>query len=168
MNSSLIKKKNEIENIFREYSDDVFRFAYSKTLDNDIAKEIVSDTFMTFVDLYDNYTDQGKVKSFLFGIAINKLRQFWSTKKEPKNTDFDEEIHISTIQKPSLERKRLFKKLIKIIELLPNKYKLVVKLRLLEFKSIKEVANILKITNSNVTTIQNRALKMIKKKVNEK
>ncbi len=168
MNNLLINKKKEIENIFREYADDIYRFAYSKTLDSTISEEIVSDTFNTLVDVYENYTDQGKIKSFLFGIALNKLRQYWSNKKIKKVIEFDEDIHSLEVNTPSLKRNRLFNKLIKILDTLPDKYKLVVKLRFLELKSIKEVANTIGTTQSNVTTIQNRALKKIREKVNEK
>lgn len=168
MNNLLINKKKEIENIFREYADDIYRFAYSKTLDSTISEDIVSDTFITLLDVYEKYEDRGKIKSFLFGIALNKLRQYWITKKGKESIEFDEEIHNFQEMTPSLKRSRLFNKLIKIIDTLPDKYKLVIRLRFLELKSIKEVASTIGTTQSNVTTIQNRAIKKIKEKVNEK
>lgn len=167
MNNLLINKKKEIEYLFNEYADDVYRFSYSKTQDRTVSEEIVSETFLTLVDVYDKYNGQGKIKSFIFGIALNKLRQYWYSKKENKNIDFDEDIHTYEDQSNSNKRVKLFNKILNIIETLPDKYKSVIKLRFLDLKSIKEVAQQIGVSNSNLTTIQNRALKKIREKVNE-
>ena len=164
MNNLLINKSKEIEKLFRLYADDVFRFAYSKVLDREIALEVVSDTFLTLSEVFEKFDKDSNIKSFIFGIAFNKVRQSW---KKKSAISFDEEIHTIDNPKPSKQRHKLFNKLVEIINSLPKNYKDVINLRFMEHKSIKEVSQLLSVSQSNVTTIQNRAIKKILKIFNE-
>lgn len=140
----------------------------SKTYNREISEEIVSDTFYIFLDQFDSINlNKGNIKTYLFGIALNKLRQKWSKDKVNKFISLDEDFHVSLEDSKSKKRESLFKKVILELEKLPLKYKNVIKKRFLEYKSIKEVAIELNISNSNVTTIQNRGLRILKEKLND-
>lgn len=160
----MIFNKERVEDAFNKYSDDIFRFAYSRLHDRGKALDVVSDTFYTFIQLSNNLESEGKLKSFLFGIAFNKIKQQWNIQKDiPYNDDLDYEI----IENKSNKRSKLFNKLIKLIEKLPERYKKVINLRYLEHKSIDTVSKELKLSKTNITTIQNRAVNKLRKLVNE-
>lgn len=168
MKELLINNKETFISLYLKYVDDVFRFVMSKTYNREISEEIVSDTFYIFLDQFDSINlNKGNIKTYLFGIALNKLRQKWSKDKVNKFISLDEDFHVSLEESNSKKRESLFKKVILELEKLPLKYKNVIKKRFLEYKSIKEVAIELNISNSNVTTIQNRGLRILKEKLND-
>lgn len=147
--------------------DDLYRFVYSKTYNKHLTEDVVSDTFYTLLDVIDSYDEsKSKVRTFLFGIALNKLRQKWSSKKY-RHVPIDEDILEHT---PSISKKRdssLVKKVYGALNALPEKYRQVITLRFTMYKSIKDTAKELGTTVTNVTTIQNRALKKLREKINE-
>lgn len=147
--------------------DDLYRFVYSKTYNKHLTEDVVSDTFYTLLDVVDRYDEsKSKVRTFLFGIALNKLRQKWSSKKY-RHVPIDEDILEHT---PAVIKKRdssLVKKVYGALNALPEKYRQVIILRFTMYKSIKDTAKELGTTVTNVTTIQNRALKKLREKINE-
>lgn len=168
MNNKLLNKKWEkISSIYKENVDDLYRFVYSKTYNKHLTEDVVSDTFYTLLDVIDSYDEsKSKVRTFLFGIALNKLRQKWSSKKY-RDVPIDEDILEHT---PSISKKRdssLVKKVYGALNALPEKYRQVITLRFTMYKSIKDTAKELGTTVTNVTTIQNRALKKLREKINE-
>ncbi|HRI05740.1 MAG TPA: sigma-70 family RNA polymerase sigma factor [Candidatus Dojkabacteria bacterium] len=168
MNNKLLNKKWEkISSIYKENVDDLYRFVYSKTYNKHLTEDVVSDTFYTLLDVIDSYDEsKSKVRTFLFGIALNKLRQKWSSKKY-RHVPIDEDILEHT---PSISKKRdssLVKKVYGALNALPEKYRQVITLRFTMYKSIKDTAKELGTTVTNVTTIQNRALKKLREKINE-
>ncbi|MCB9367471.1 MAG: RNA polymerase sigma factor [Calditrichaeota bacterium] len=66
------------EAIYQKYAPDLYRFAYSLTLDADAAKDIAAETFARALLVYDPKR-QPTVRSFLFSIAhkltIDHLRR---------------------------------------------------------------------------------------------
>jgi len=168
LNNKLLNKKWEkISSIYKENVDDLYRFVYSKTYNKHLTEDVVSDTFYTLLDVIDSYDEsKSKVRTFLFGIALNKLRQKWSSKKY-RHVPIDEDILEHT---PSISKKRdssLVKKVYGALNALPEKYRQVITLRFTMYKSIKDTAKELGTTVTNVTTIQNRALKKLREKINE-
>lgn len=165
------KDKRDFALIFRKYSDQVYRFALSRCGNIQTSQEVVSDTFFTLLDLIDKYDDRSsKFETFLFGIALNKLRQRWDKEKVNKFFSLDEEIEISwdAQVKSSKKNKEMIKKLRSaLIELKPN-YAQVLELRFKQFKTIEEVAAQLNISKTNVTTIQNRAINKLREILSEK
>jgi RNA polymerase sigma-70 factor (ECF subfamily) len=149
--------------------DDLYRFVLSKTNDVGLSEEVVSDTFFALTDLIHRFDPKrSKFKTFLFGIGLNKLRQKWDQKKADKSFSLDEEIHIESVYQPRKDGKRQYKSILKAMKNLTAKYRSVITLRFFENLSIKEVAGKLNISETNVTTIQNRAIDKLKKLLNEK
>lgn len=164
------KKKEDFALIYRLSFDDLYRFVLSKTNNREITEEVVSDTYFLLIDVIDHYdSTKSKFSTFLFGIALNKLRQRWSSEKVNKSFSLDEDIYIEKnnyVQ--TSKRKKLFNSIQEAFPLLSEKYRRVLEKRFLESKSIKIVAEELNISISNVTTIQNRALNKLRTIINEK
>jgi RNA polymerase sigma-70 factor (ECF subfamily) len=163
------RRKEDFALIYREYVDDLYRFILSKTNDVGISEEVVSDTFFALIDLVGKYdSKKSQFKTFLFGIGLNKLRQRWDQNRASKSFSLDEEIVLETIYSPRKNGKKLFGQIQKAMKALSEKYRSVITLRFVESLSIKEVAMRLGISETNVTTIQNRAIDKIRKLINEK
>ncbi len=164
------KKKEDFALIYRLTFDDLFRFILSKTNSKEITEEVISDTYFLLIEIIDNFdSTKSKFFTFLCGIALNKLRQRWSKENSIQSFSLDEDLYIEKdeyIESP--KRKNLIKQIEYAMPLLSDKYRAVINKRFVESKSIKEVANELNYSISNVTTIQNRALNKLRELINEK
>lgn len=164
------KKKEDFGLIYKLSFDGLYRFVLSKTNNKEITEEIISDTYFLLIDIIDHYdSSKSKFSTFLFGIALNKLRQRWSSEKAFNSFSLNEDIYIEQDSyKQTPKRKDLINKIEEALPLLSEKYRRVIKKRFFESKSIKDVSAELDITISNVTTIQNRALNKLRAIINEK
>lgn len=164
------RKKEDFALIYRLSFDNLYRFILSKTNSKEITEEVVSDTYFLLIDLIDHYdSTKSKFSTFLFGIALNKLRQRWSNQKANEAFSLNEDIYIDQNNyKPSSKRKELVKKIEDALPLLSTKYRKVLEKRFFESKAIKTVSEELNLSISNVTTIQNRALNKLRAIINEK
>lgn len=63
----------DLESIYRQYSDTVFRFLMSKTGSVELAKELTQETFYQAVKSIDRYDGSSRITSWLCGIAQNVL-----------------------------------------------------------------------------------------------
>ena len=162
------KKKEDFAQIYILSFDDLYRFILSKTNNIEVTQDIVSDTYFLLIDLINNYdSKKSKFRTFLFGIALNKIRQRWSKDNAYKSFSLNEDIEIEEEFTENPKREQLFNKIIKALPVLAPNYREVINKRFFESKSIKDVSKELNITVSNVTTIQNRALNKLREIINE-
>ena len=63
----------DLESIYRQYSDTVFRFLMSKTGSVELAEELTQETFYQAVKNIDRYDGSSRITSWLCGIAQNVL-----------------------------------------------------------------------------------------------
>lgn len=162
-----------LEGLYKAYAKDVYRFIYSRSGDKDNSEDILAETFITLNEVLDKYNGSSSIKTYIFGIALNKLRRHWQKHGYQSLSvdvvdaeEFEEFIDQDLDEKEILENKseeKDIKFLNKIMGSLPQKYALVLSLRFLEGLSIKETSERLDISESNVTTIQNRALAKARK-----
>jgi RNA polymerase sigma-70 factor (ECF subfamily) len=163
------QRKDDFAAIYRETVDDLYRFILSKTNDTSVSEEVVSDTYFALIDLIYKFDQRrSKFRTFLFGIGLNKLRQKWDQQRASKSFSLDEEIHVESGYRPRRKGLKQFKQIMTAIKKLPEKYSSIVRMRFLESLSIREVSKRLDVSETNVTTMQNRAIDKLRKLVNEK
>ena len=63
----------DLESIYRQYADTVFRFLMSKTGSVELAEELTQETFYQAVKSIDRYDGSSRITSWLCGIAQNVL-----------------------------------------------------------------------------------------------
>ena len=59
------------------YYDDVFRYCYYQTGNEQAAWDCTQDTFFHLLRFLDSYTEQGKFKAWLLRIALNACRDYF-------------------------------------------------------------------------------------------
>ena len=64
-------ESDDIEEIIREYYDDIYKYCYWKTENRTDAQDITQETFLRFIQNLVNYVDMGKPKALLYTIAKN-------------------------------------------------------------------------------------------------
>lgn len=144
--------------IYTKYYNDVFRIAYNYTLNRYDAEDIVQ---LAFTKLYKNIKKfqqaDDNVKKWLFRIAINHSKNYLLSSWKRKN-DLKEDLELFGIKK---EESTIFYDLIRI----SKKYRITLYLYYFEGYHIKEIADILKITESNVKQRLKRGREKLKMEI---
>ena len=81
-----------IENVYREYSNMIYKYLLSKTGNEDISEELTQETFYQAVKSADKFDFSCKVSTWLCGIAKNKLYEYW--RKYPKTDELNENFQL--------------------------------------------------------------------------
>jgi len=154
----------DLDKIYKQTLGYIYRYVYSHVGNTATTEDIVSETYMTFVEIYEKYDGKSKVTTFLIGIARNKMRQHWDKQKKNGSTELDENFYIKPDNGYDEEEDEAKYNLLKgllteVLDALPDNYKSVLVARFIDCLNIKETAAELEITEGNVRVIQNRALK---------
>ncbi len=65
------------EEVYRRHYGDVFRFVYSKVKDYNDALDLTSEVFLKALKGFARFKGLSSVKTWLFSIAINVVRDYW-------------------------------------------------------------------------------------------
>lgn len=147
-----------MEALYNKYVDRVYRFLYSRTESKEDAEDITAETFLAVVERIDRFENKSSFIHWVFSIAHNKLNDFLRTKYKMNQTELNEYVLPFTSELVSGTSQELLMSMWKIIEKLPEKYRRVLELRFKKRLSLKEVAKVLKLSESNVKVIQHRAI----------
>lgn len=129
--------------IYRKYAPEVFRFAYSLTLDREGAKDITAETFARAVTAYDP-SRQPTVRAFLFTIAHRLIMDYFRQGKKHVPLDPDLISHEPHFERQSEQNDLLFQTL-RFIQTLPQSEQSAVLMRAQEL-SYEEISATLNIT----------------------
>lgn len=136
---------NNIEGIYREQAQTVYRFLYSYTRDADLSEELTQETFVRAMKSLNKYNGKCKISVWLCQIAKHVLYQEWNKKNKNKITTLDDNMEYSIYSTEELvvcsENK---KEIYKMIQSLDHISKEVMYLRLtgdLSFREIGEILN---------------------------
>lgn len=142
--------------IITKYKRNVFIAAMTVLKNEADADDIVQETFIAYHFSNIQFQSDEHIKSWLLKVAINKSKNirksFWNRNKLTLQ-DYMEKIHFKTD-----ENKYLFEEVMK----LPDKYRIVIYLFYYEDYSIKQIASILNIGESNVGVRLSRAREQLK------
>lgn len=70
-----------LEKIIQKYYDEIFRYCYHHVANRAMAEDLCQDTFVSFIEHYEQYRHEGKTKNYLYTIAKNKCRDYYKKKK---------------------------------------------------------------------------------------
>jgi RNA polymerase sigma factor (sigma-70 family) len=158
----------KLEKFYDEHADKVYKYFYIKSLHRATAEDLTSETFLLFMEQakiheIDNYT------KYLYGIMRNTWLQFLRSKYQQALTDVEDiedfASHVEMNIEQFDEAKSTSNRLIPYIETLPAKQREVLIKRLIEEKSISEVATELGKNKNYVKTTYHRALTTLRTKL---
>lgn len=153
--------RQSVKELFEKYQNNLYAAAFNVCKNAEDAKDVVQDTFIQYHLLKKEFDDEQHIRAWLIRVAINKAkninRTFWKKNKAPL------EEYIETLVFETPESEELFETVMK----LPEKYRIVIHLFYYEDYTIHEIADILKITESNVKVRLSRGRAMLKEKLQE-
>lgn len=160
-----------LEEIMKEYGDELVRLAYSYVKDADIAKDITQNSFVKCYKKLDSFRGDSKIKTWLYRITINECKDHLKSWNHKKVQVMDYIQENTKSQLPSAETtvlKETKNQQIKDIVLaLPKKYREVIHLYYFESLNIEEVAEVTDLAVNTVKTRLRRAKQRLKIKMEE-
>lgn len=149
------------ETLIRKYQTSVYAAAFGVCRNAMDAEDIAQDTFMAYHTSSKEFVDEEHAKAWLLRVAINRsidlTRSFWRRNK----VSIDDYAETLAFETP--EAQTLFLEVLK----LPQKYRIVLHLYYYEDMSARQIADVLRISESNVGVRLTRARKMLKDKLGE-
>ncbi len=141
----LHKDAQALHVLYKMYYKELYRFVYSRISEKHLAEELSQDILIQFLESIRDFRHQCSIKTFLFTIARNKVID-QIRKKKVKNIFFSHlpsfvvDSLATVVMDDDLERKELQQKLEQTFNELPHDYQLVLRLKYIEDKSVKEIS----------------------------
>ena len=162
------------DEIYRKYHQDVFQFLFYMVKNKEHAEDLVQEVYIRVLKSYERFEGKSSEKTWLFSIARNVaidsfrkekgwkqkiLEKFdWSTGQVKDDCPIPEEI---AVQNEEIQL------IYKCLDRCTVDQRMVIIMRYIHELSIVETAEALQWTESKVKTTQHRALKVLKKFMEE-
>jgi RNA polymerase sigma-70 factor, ECF subfamily len=158
-----LESTQDFEQAYLSYADKIYRFLYWQTRDQALAEDLTGEAFSKAWRRRDSFRE-GSVQAWLFQIARNLLIDYRRKKKE---VPLDDTMTIiGSLEQESLavraELADQIWQMHKAIDTLPDNLRGVTVLRFIEELSVREVAEILDLSEANVRVLQFRALRRLR------
>jgi RNA polymerase sigma-70 factor (ECF subfamily) len=164
-----------VEHLYKTYHQDVFQFLMYMVKDRDLSEDLMQEVFVRVIKSHPQFKGKSSEKTWLFSIARNvSIDHFRKNKKwKQKMVDDLDRMMLSAegtdhIPEDITIEKEEIRVLYQLLDECTNDQKMVLVMRFIQDLSIKETAVALKWSESKVKTTQHRAMKLLKKKLNEK
>ncbi len=152
---------SEFNRIAEQYTDIVYRSALIYCKNKNDAEDAVQNTFLKLLKTNSKFNDEEHIRRWLIRVAVNECKNMWKSFWHRNITSFDELEKEPVYIEP--EKEELFNEVMK----LPQKYRIVIHLYYYEGYSVKEIAHILDISDTNVQTRLMRARNKLREQLKE-
>lgn len=143
------------------YQDSLFATAFNICRNAQDAEDVIQDTFVQYYTTKKEFENEQHIRAWLLRVVINKAknvtRTFWRRNK------ISIEDYMETLTFDTPESETLFETVMQ----LPEKYRIAIHLYYYEDYAVREIADILKLSESNVKTRLSRGRAMLKKELKE-
>ncbi len=150
-----------MQELYEKYQDNLYIIAFNVCKNAEDAKDVVQDTFIQYYSLKKEFESEQHIRAWLIRVAINKAKNmnhtFWRRNKVPL------EDYMETLVFQTPESEELFETVMN----LPEKYRIVIHLFYYEDYSVREIAGILKLSESNVKVRLSRGRMLLREQLQE-
>lgn len=153
--------RQPIQELFERYQNNLYILAFNVCKNAEDAKDVVQDTFTQYYTIKKEFESEQHIRAWLLRVTVNRAKNvnhtFWRKNK------LSLEEYMESLEFASPESEDLFETVMG----LPEKYRIVVHLFYYEDYSVHEIAEILKLTESNVKVRLSRARTLLREKLQE-
>lgn len=160
---------------YEMYHQDIYNYVFYMVKDRTLTEDIVQEVYIRIIKSYDRFRGDSSEKTWAFSIARHVIfDHFRKQKRKKKHTNETTDLYeIEFIpgsdaapEEVVIQQENL-QLLYRLLDKCNINQKQVVVLRYIQGHSLKETATILNLTVSNVKTLQHRAIKKLKKLLEE-
>ena len=157
-------KKEVFLKAYDQYADSLFKFAYFKTSDRDVAKDITQETFTKTWEFLQKGEEVLNLRSFLYQVMRNIIIDYYRKKKSLSlDKQLEQGIDVSETNKESQVYERSEEKeAIRKLNSLEEMYREILELRFIQDLSVNEIAEMLKVSPNVVSVRINRGLEKLR------
>ena len=148
--------RQSVQELIERYQNNLYAIAFSICKNPSDAQDVVQDTFIQYYTSKKEFEDEQHLRAWLIRVAINKAKNMTLTFWHQHKVSLEEYMETLTFETP--ESENLFEEVMK----LPKKYRIVIHLFYYEDYSVKEIAEILNLSQSNVKVRLSRARALLK------
>lgn len=153
--------RQPVQELIERYQNNLYAIAFNICKNQADTEDVVQDTLIQYYTTSKDFEDEQHIRAWLIRIVINKAKNttlaFWQRNRR----SLEDYIETLTFENP--ESENLFEEVLK----LPEKYRIVIHLFYYEDYSVREIADILKLSESNVKTRLSRGRSLLKTALKE-
>lgn len=153
--------KQTVQELVALYQNNLFAAAFNVCKNAQDAEDIVQDTFIRYYTINKEFDNEQHIRAWLLRVAINKAKNanhtFWRRNK----LSLEDYLETLTFETPQSEN------LFETVMQLPEKYRIVIHLYYYEDYSVREIADILRLSESNVKVRLSRGRSLLKEALKE-
>lgn len=153
--------RKPVQELIGHYQNNLYIVAFNVCKNPEDAEDVVQDTFIQYHTNKKEFENEQHIRAWLIRVAINKAKNmnhtFWRQNK------LSLEDYMETLAFETPETETLFETVMK----LPEKYRIVIHLFYYEDYTIHEIADILKISQSNTKVRLSRGRALLKEALKE-
>ena len=162
------RDSDSITYLVGEYHEALFKTAIKHGLATDQAEEVVQGTWTTFFERVHTFEGRSHIRTYIFGILYNKLKELWRSNKKYTHDYSDDHIekmfaedggHNTAVMDPSLwaESNEFVSILDEELKTLPYKQRMAFHLKEVEGEASEDICKILDISITNLGVLIYRA-----------
>ncbi len=141
------------------YQDNLFAAAFNICQNAQDAEDVIQDTFIQYHTTKKEFENEQHIRAWLIRVAINKAKNVTRTFWRRNKVSIEDYMETLTFETP--ESADLFETVMQ----LPEKYRIVIHLYYYEDYAVSEIADILKLSASNIKTRLSRGRAMLRKEL---
>ena len=153
--------RQPVHELMKQYQNNLYAVAFNVCKNAEDAEDVVQDTFIQYYTSKKKFESEQHIRAWLIRVVINKAknmnRTFWRQNKQSL------EDYMETLTFETPESENLFETVMN----LPDKYRIVIHLFYYEDYTIREIAEILQISESNVKVRLSRGRTLLKETLQE-
>ena len=153
--------RQPVQQLIERYQNSLYAAAFNTCQNQMDAEDVVQETFVQYYTSRKEFESEQHIRAWLLRVVINKARNinrtFW------KKNKCSLEDYIETLTFPNSQSRDLFEEVMK----LTDKYRIVIHLFYYEDYSVREIADILKLSESNVKVRLSRGRALLRDSLKE-
>lgn len=153
--------RRSVQELVSLYQNNLFAAAFNVCKNAQDAEDVVQDTFIQYYITKKEFDSEQHIRAWLIRVAINKAKNINHTFWRQNKLSLEDYMESLTFEAP--EDERLFETVMQ----LPEKYRIVIHLFYYEDYTVSEIADILKLGESNVKVRLSRGRNMLKEVLKE-
>lgn len=153
--------RQSLHELAKLYQDNLFAVAFNICRNAQDAEDVIQDTFVQYYTTEKDFENEQHIRAWLIRVAVNKAKNVTRTFWRRNKLSIEDYMETLTFETPESEN------LFETVMWLPEKYRIVIHLYYYEDYAVSEIAEILKLSESNVKTRLSRGRAMLKKELKE-
>ena len=153
--------RQPVQELAASYQGSLFAAAFNVCRNAQDAEDVVQDTFVQYYTSKKEFESEQHIRAWLMRVAVNKAkninRTFWRRNK----ISIEDYMETLVFETPAAET------LFETVMQLPDKYRIVIHLYYYEEYAVREIAQILNLSESNVKIRLSRGRAMLKETLKE-